>query len=182
MTSAGHADSYVSSAQKPGAASPLESTIYLVRRDAKGVRVAGRSTGSGCAATTPRPWPSRTSWWTGRPDQPAGGGREDDARGGAALVQHRHRGDGERPVPAVVAQTSGHLQEAGFEHTGQKLRDLPNLRARLAEMAVRTEQARTLLGLHARRDGAALGDDAAVRPPERGWPPSRPRPTSPTWR
>ena len=36
VTSAQHADSYVSSAQKPGAGSPLESTVYLVRRDAQG--------------------------------------------------------------------------------------------------------------------------------------------------
>ena len=47
VTAAGHADTYVSSAQKPGAASPLESTVYLVPRDAKGVRVAGRFDGLG---------------------------------------------------------------------------------------------------------------------------------------
>jgi alkylation response protein AidB-like acyl-CoA dehydrogenase len=38
------------------------------------------------------------------------------------------------------------MQSAAFEHTGAKLRDLPTLRARLAEMSVRTEQARALLG------------------------------------
>src|SRR5262245_35635371 len=47
VTAAGHADSYVSSAQKPGAASPLESTVYLVRREAQGVRVTGRFDGLG---------------------------------------------------------------------------------------------------------------------------------------
>ena len=35
---------------------------------------------------------------------------------------------------------------AGFEHTGTQLRDLPQLRARLAQMSVRTEQSRALLG------------------------------------
>jgi alkylation response protein AidB-like acyl-CoA dehydrogenase len=47
---------------------------------------------------------------------------------------------------AAVAATTAHLTAAGFEHTGTKLRDLPNLRARLAQMSVRTEQARALLG------------------------------------
>jgi alkylation response protein AidB-like acyl-CoA dehydrogenase len=47
---------------------------------------------------------------------------------------------------AAVAATAGHLAGAGFEHTGEKLRDLPVLRARLAEMSVRTEQSRALLG------------------------------------
>jgi alkylation response protein AidB-like acyl-CoA dehydrogenase len=46
---------------------------------------------------------------------------------------------------AAVAGTSGHLMSTGFEHTGTKLRDLPNLRARLAQMSVRTEQSRALL-------------------------------------
>jgi alkylation response protein AidB-like acyl-CoA dehydrogenase len=39
-----------------------------------------------------------------------------------------------------------HLRGIGFEHTGTQLRDLPNLRARLAEMSVATEQSRALLG------------------------------------
>ena len=34
VTAARHADSYVSSAQKPAAQSPLESTVYLIRRTA----------------------------------------------------------------------------------------------------------------------------------------------------
>jgi alkylation response protein AidB-like acyl-CoA dehydrogenase len=33
-----------------------------------------------------------------------------------------------------------------FRHTGIVLRELPNLRSRLAEMSLRTEQARALLG------------------------------------
>ncbi|MEA2488599.1 MAG: hypothetical protein QOH21_391, partial [Acidobacteriota bacterium] len=46
---------------------------------------------------------------------------------------------------AAVARTSNHLMSTGFEHDGTKLRDLPNLRARLAQMSVRTEQSRALL-------------------------------------
>jgi len=57
VTSADHADSYVSSAQKPGAASPLESTIYLVRRKAKGVRVTSRFEGLGLRGNNSSPRP-----------------------------------------------------------------------------------------------------------------------------
>ena len=47
---------------------------------------------------------------------------------------------------AAVQRTTEHLVSTGFEQDGSKLRDLPNLRARLAEMSVRTEQSRSLLG------------------------------------
>jgi alkylation response protein AidB-like acyl-CoA dehydrogenase len=45
-----------------------------------------------------------------------------------------------------VDATAKHLSSAGFEHTGTQLRDLPQLRARLAQMFVRTEASRALLG------------------------------------
>jgi alkylation response protein AidB-like acyl-CoA dehydrogenase len=47
---------------------------------------------------------------------------------------------------AAVGATAAHLIGSGFEHTGEKLRDLPKLRARLARMSVRTELSRALLG------------------------------------
>jgi alkylation response protein AidB-like acyl-CoA dehydrogenase len=47
VTAAGHADSYVSTAQKPNAASPLESTVYFVRAKAAGVSVTGAFNGLG---------------------------------------------------------------------------------------------------------------------------------------
>src|SRR3954454_18979200 len=47
VTAANHADSYVSSGQKPGASSPLESTIYLVRAKSPGVRVTSAFDGLG---------------------------------------------------------------------------------------------------------------------------------------
>src|SRR5262249_16202611 len=46
---------------------------------------------------------------------------------------------------AAVDATARHLGGAGFEHTGEKLRDLPTLRARLGEMHVPASQARALL-------------------------------------
>ena len=47
VTAAGHADSYVSTAQKPNAVSPLESTVYLVRSKAPGVAVTSAFNGLG---------------------------------------------------------------------------------------------------------------------------------------
>ncbi len=147
VTSAGHADSYVSSAQKPGAASPLESTVYFIRRSEKGVKVAGRFEGLGLRGNDSAPV-------------------EID---GAAVPKANlisNLGEGAKTMLEVVlpwfnigssamsnglcrtaiALTSKHLQDGRFQHLGQSLRDLPNLRARLAEMSVKTEQARSLLG------------------------------------
>jgi alkylation response protein AidB-like acyl-CoA dehydrogenase len=47
VTSARHADSYVASSQKPGAAAPLESVLYLIDRTNPGVRVEGNFDGLG---------------------------------------------------------------------------------------------------------------------------------------
>jgi len=47
---------------------------------------------------------------------------------------------------AAVDRTSQHMQTTTFTHTGTSLRDLPTLRARLADMSVRLAQARALLG------------------------------------
>jgi len=47
---------------------------------------------------------------------------------------------------AAVAATTAHLSNTRFEHDGSALRDLPQLRARVAAMSVRTEASRALLG------------------------------------
>jgi alkylation response protein AidB-like acyl-CoA dehydrogenase len=45
-----------------------------------------------------------------------------------------------------MQRTADHLIGTKFTHDGSKLRDLPTLRARLAQMSVRTEASRSLLG------------------------------------
>ena len=59
---------------------------------------------------------------------------------------------------AALAATVQHLSTGRFEHTGTMLRDLPNLRARVAEMSARTEQARALLGVALDRIEAGAAD------------------------
>jgi alkylation response protein AidB-like acyl-CoA dehydrogenase len=147
VTSAAHADSYVASAQRPGAASPLESTLFLLRSKSPGVKVAGRFDGLGLRGNDSSP--------VGLEDVSIaeedligqlGEGVETMLQvvlpwfsvGTAAMSNGLCR--------AAVAITTQHLSNTTFTHTGSQLRDLPTLRARLAEMAVRTEQARALLG------------------------------------
>jgi len=148
VTSANRADSYVSSAQRPGAASPLESTVYLARRTAPGIEVASAFDGLGLRGNDSAPVVIE-GLEVAAGDLISGNG--EGARtmlevvlpwfsiGTSAMAHGLCR--------AAVAATAAHLGAAGFEHAGgQKLRDLPGLRARIAEMSVRTEQSRALLG------------------------------------
>src|SRR5262245_27316574 len=147
VTAAYHADSYVTSAQAPGAQSPLEFTLYLLPRTRAGVQHLGAFNGLGLRGNDSAP--VQLAGVTVRQD--------------ALLTEH---GQGlacalQTAIPwfsvgttamahglclAAVDATARHLQDTSFEHTGTGLRDLPNLRARLAEMSVATEQSRALLG------------------------------------
>jgi alkylation response protein AidB-like acyl-CoA dehydrogenase len=146
VTSAGNAHSYVASAQQPGAASPLESTLFLTRRTDRGVSVQKAFDGLGLRGNDSAPVSfegigvAAESLIT-----PNGEGAGMMLQvilpwfsiGSAAMANGLCR--------AALAATSAHLQSGAFEHTGTALRDLPTLRARLADMSVRTEQASALL-------------------------------------
>jgi alkylation response protein AidB-like acyl-CoA dehydrogenase len=147
VTAAGHADSYISTAQKPNAASPLESTVYLVRTKAHGVRVTSAFNGLGLRGNDSAPV-SLDQITVQKTDLISAPGEGPKvilevvlpwfAIGTAAMANGICR--------AALQRTTEHLISTGFEQDGSKLRDLPNLRARLAEMSVRTEQSRSLLG------------------------------------
>ena len=147
VTAAGHAKSYVSTAQKPNATSPLESTVYLVRTKAHGVRVTSAFNGLGLRGNDSAPV-SLDQITVQKTDLISAPGEGPQvilevvlpwfAIGTAAMANGICR--------AAVQRTTEHLVSTGFEQDGSKLRDLPNLRARLAEMSVRTEQSRSLLG------------------------------------
>jgi len=147
VTSARHADSYVASSQKPAAASPLESALYLIDRTNRGVRVEGNFDGLGlrgndsAAVIFDGALVSEGDFLT-----PLGEGAAAMhlvvlpwfAIGTAAMANGLCR--------AATSATAEHFRRTSFAHTGSGLRDLPTLRARLAEMSLRTEQARALLG------------------------------------
>jgi alkylation response protein AidB-like acyl-CoA dehydrogenase len=147
VTAGAHADSYVSVAKAQSGNSPFESTLFLVRSGAPGVRLGSGFDGLGLRGNDSIPVdfdcvPVSTDDLISEP----GGGLNMMlqavvpwfAIGTAAMANGICR--------AVVMATAGHLSGAGFENDGTKLRDLPTLRARLAEMSVRTEQSRALLG------------------------------------
>lgn len=150
VTSAGHADSYVSSAQRPGAGSPLESTVYLCHRGRSGMRHDSGFDGLGLRGNDSAPVVLE-DYRVDEGDLISALGEGAGTMlqvvlpwfsvGTAAMAHGLCR--------AAIGATSAHLQGTGFEHTGTQLRDLPNLRARLAVMSVRADQSRALLGFTA---------------------------------
>lgn len=145
VTSANRAASFVSSAQSPGAAGPLDSALYLLRNPGEGVRPAAAFDGLGLRGNDSAPV-SVEGYEVAAGDLLCAPGRGLEmmlqvilpwfAAGTAGMATGLCR--------AAVAGTQKHLAGTGFE-TGGMLRDLPNLRARLAAMNLRTEQARALL-------------------------------------
>lgn len=158
VTSAHHADSYVSSGQMPGAASPAESTLYLIPRGRDGVRVAGSFDGLGLRGNDSAPVSIEDVRLTDADlltDHGAGANAMLQVvlpwfSIGSAAMAHGL-------CLAAVEATIAHLKATGFEHTQTELRELPNLRARLAAMALATERSRSLLG-HALAHMAAPSD------------------------
>ena len=146
VTAAGHADSYVSSVRAPGAATPFESALFLVRRANGGARVLQAFDGLGLRGNESAPVLFERLRVPGTDlVTPPGDGAAAMLQvvlpwfsvGTAALSNGLCR--------AAVLATAEHLQRAAFEHTGTGLRDVPVVRARLAEMSVRAEQAAALL-------------------------------------
>ena len=158
VTAAHHADSYVTSSQRPGTPSPLEFTLYLLPRRRTGIQLSGTFNGLGLRGNDSAP--VQLDSVAVAPEElltEQGKGLDCVLQvltpwfnvGTAAMAHGLCR--------AAVEATAQHLQGTGFAHTGTGLRDLPNLRARLAEMSVATEQSRALLG-HTLREMAASDD------------------------
>lgn len=147
VTSASEASSYVSSAQMPGAESPLQSTLYLVRKGAAGSRVDGRFDGLGLRGNDSAPVTLEGLAVEIGDLLTAHGEGANGMLGvvlpwfcvGTAAMAHGL-------CQSAVGATIGHLQGTGFAHNGTLLRDLPNLRVRVADMSVTTEQSRSMLG------------------------------------
>jgi alkylation response protein AidB-like acyl-CoA dehydrogenase len=152
VTSARHADSYVASARRPGASSPTDSVIYLLRPRAAEVRTRGTFNGLGLRGNDSAPVEIENYRLGDRDLLSAMGEGTAMTRdvvlpwfciGTAAMANGL--------CLAAVEATIAHLVGSRLEHgselgEAQTLRELPTLRARLAEMSMRTEQARALLG------------------------------------
>lgn len=148
VTSATHADSYVSSALSPDGKGPTDTTLYLVRKGSKGVSVAGAFDGLGLTGNDSAPMKLEGV-------EIAEDARlTPDATGFKTMLEvvlpFFNLGSTALAVGicrATVAATVNHLKNARFEHLGASLGEaLPNLRANLATMQNDTD------GLAARLD------------------------------
>ncbi|MCA9189571.1 MAG: acyl-CoA dehydrogenase family protein [Pirellulaceae bacterium] len=146
ITSCDHADSIVSSAQMPNADSPADVTLYLIDRRTEGVTKTASFDGLGLRGNDSAPVDYQNVFVpSGRllTTQGAGSGMMLNVIlpwfcVGTAAMSHGL-------CLSAIDATTRHLTGQSFAHSGAALRDLPNLRARLAQMLVLTEQSRSLL-------------------------------------
>jgi alkylation response protein AidB-like acyl-CoA dehydrogenase len=140
VTSAGHADGYVVSTGAVGADAPTASTLYFVPAGAAGLAVAGPWEGLGLRGNASAPVRLENVAVPAADRLSTEGGGFDVMLnvvlpwfqlGSAAVAVGICR--------AAVAGVRGHLLGAKFEHAGQTLADLPNLRAELARMQITTD-------------------------------------------
>jgi alkylation response protein AidB-like acyl-CoA dehydrogenase len=146
VTSAGRADGYVVSTLAPTATQPLESSLYLVLRDDKGVRVSGTWKGVGMRGNASAPMTLENVALAEDRALSAPGKGLDMMLGVALPVfQVGSAAIAVGIAEAAVQATIGHLTHARFEDTHDMLAHLPTLRARVAEMRVQTDRARAHL-------------------------------------
>jgi alkylation response protein AidB-like acyl-CoA dehydrogenase len=145
-TGAGHVDSYVLATGAPGADDPLVTELYLVAADSPGLTVTGHFDGLGLRGNASAPLQLR-------------GLRVPIARrlgapaSGLALML-------EVTLPwfvlgsaacsvgiagAAVEAAVGHAKRGRLEHLDSSLADVPGVRARLAQAAIRHRESRALL-------------------------------------
>ena len=147
VTSAGHADGYVVSTLAAQAKQPMESTIYLVMRDDPGITVSGGWEGLGLRGNASAPM-SLENVVLGNGRALSAPGKGLDMMLGVVLPAFQV---GTAAVAlglaeAAVRATATHLTTARLDHQNSRLADLPNLRARLAQMRLATDRARAHLG------------------------------------
>lgn len=144
VTSAGIADGIVSSCGSEAGPGPA---VYLVKKGDAGVSVSGGWNSLGMRGNQSNPV-TFTDVTLDPAERLIGvDGKGDDIMLGKALpvFQVCQGAIGAGLAEAAFAATQRHMTSQGFEHTGTKLCDLPNLRANLAEMRMETDKARAYL-------------------------------------
>jgi alkylation response protein AidB-like acyl-CoA dehydrogenase len=150
VTSAGHANSYVTSSLAPNATGPTDSTLYLIDARSPGVTVAAPWDGLGLRAN------ASSAITLDGCSVPNDMRLTEDGAGFAAMLNIVLPlfNTGQAAVSlglcrAAVAASAAHLKSARFEHLGATLGEaLPNLRGQLATMQIETD------GLAAQLDDA----------------------------
>jgi alkylation response protein AidB-like acyl-CoA dehydrogenase len=148
VTSAGHADGYVISTMAAGAASGLESTIYLVLSTDTGVTVEDTWNGLGMRGNASAPMKLDNVAVTAQRALSAPGKGLDMMLG--VVLPTFQVGSAAVAVgiaEAAVQATIGHLTQARLEHMDSSLAAaFPTLRAQVARMRIETDRARAHLG------------------------------------
>jgi len=142
VTSADHADSYVISALQPDSKGPTDTTLYLVKKGAAGVKVSGPWDGMGLRANASAPM---TLEATEVGDDMR---LTEDGAGFKAMLEVvlpwfnlGQAAVGLGICRAAVGATVSHLKTSHFEHMNKVSlgEALPNLRAQLAQMQIDTD-------------------------------------------
>ena len=157
VTSAGRADGYVVSTRWSEASTPTESMLYLVAAGTPGLEVAGEWEALGMRGNASAPM--RLTGVTVPQDRALSEpGKGFETMLGVVLPWFQ---TGAAAVSVGIAEAAtqavqAHLGASQFEHLNSSLADLPNLRARLAQMRIETDRARAHLvaTLDAAEEGA----------------------------
>jgi alkylation response protein AidB-like acyl-CoA dehydrogenase len=146
VTSAGEAEGYVVSTQTADGEEPTDTTLYLVLKEDEGFTVSDRWNGLGMRGNASAPMTLENCQI---PSDRALCEPHDGFRTMLEVVlPWFNLGNAAVSVGIAEAATSAtrsHLTSARLEHLDSRLCDLPNLRARLAEMRVETDRARAHL-------------------------------------
>ena len=159
VTSAGQADSYVVSTRPVDAASPIESSLFLVEASAPGIETTGPWVGLGLRGNASAPMSFETPLSATVPLGEAGKGL--DLMLGVVLPWFQlgqgavSLGIAEGALGAAVTHVTG----ARLEHLDQTLADLPTVRARIGRAQTEVDGVAGFLSDLARR--MAAGDATA---------------------
>jgi isovaleryl-CoA dehydrogenase len=160
VTSAGEADSYVWSSRALAGDGPM--TLWLVPRDASGLTVSGSFDGLGLRGNASRPVTADKARVSREAMLGADGAGLDIALQTALpyfLVLNAAFSLG--LMEALVARAGTRLTGTRLEHLGQSMAEQPELRARFAQLRIRTDEVRafvrdTLTALGTGREDATL--------------------------
>jgi alkylation response protein AidB-like acyl-CoA dehydrogenase len=146
VTSANHADGFVVSTGAAGEESPMATTLYLVRREDGGFRASGGWEALGMRGNDSAPV-TFEGVQLDRSRELSDDGKGFDTMIGVVLptFQLGNAAISVGIAEAALASTIRHLTGKRFEHLDTTLADLPNLRARAAQMRIETDKARAHL-------------------------------------
>ena len=146
VTAAGYADSYVVSTRTAGATAPTDSMLYLIYKDEPGFSVSGPWNSMGMRGNSSAPMQLQdVAVAADRALSAPSGGFTTMLGVVLPLFSIGNAAISIGIAEAAIKATTQHLTGSRMEHLGSRLADLPNLRARLAQMRIETDKARAHL-------------------------------------